>query len=69
MKNTLSAYLEDCVGFPALHLFKTGTFPLKKMRTAGLLFKTKLFSPLPPSDAIRKQKKTILGDLFSSVLL
>jgi len=26
------------------------------------------FNPLPPSDAVRKQKKNILEDLFSSVL-
>jgi len=25
-------------------------------------------NPLPPSDAVRKQKKNILEDLFSSVL-
>jgi len=27
-----------------------------------------IFNPLPPSDAVRKQKKNILEDLFSSVL-
>jgi len=27
-----------------------------------------LFNLLPPGDAVRKQKKNILGDLFSSVL-
>jgi len=27
-----------------------------------------VINPLPPSDAVRKQKKNILEDLFSSVL-
>ena len=35
----------------------------------GCLASTKrLFNPLPPSDAIRKQKKNILEDFLSSVL-
>jgi len=36
--------------------------------TSYFSFHTFIFDPQPPSDAVRKQKKIILEDLFSSVL-